>query len=344
VDQSAIAHFEADRTRPSDEILRQIAHETGFPVGFFQQPPGPPFPLGSLLFRAHADMTAREKAEAHRQGELVYEAAWRLRQRVVWPDVRLPRGIADPTTAADLTRSAFGLAPNTPIKHLIDSTERAGVLVLLIPADLDRRDAFSAWVGEARQQPVIAVSDGRPGDRLRSSVAHEIGHLVMHFPLNHDPATVEDEAAAFAAQLLLPESAIRHEITLPLTLESLVPLKKRWGVSMQMLIRRARDVGLVSERQYRYLFQLLSRRGWRKVEPIEMTVERPRALRKMVELVYGQPFNYSKIATDLRLSPLLTKRIIEAHAEKAGAKGPSPQRKRAPVLRLADSRGSAQAS
>lgn len=54
--QPAVSHMESGRTQPSIFMLDRIAMVTGFLPSFFRQPPGPEFPMGSLLFhcyRAH---------------------------------------------------------------------------------------------------------------------------------------------------------------------------------------------------------------------------------------------------------------------------------------------------
>ena len=52
-----------------------------------------------------------------------------------------------------------------------------------------------------------------------------------------------------------------------LTLFRLAALKIKWQVSMQALARRARELQVLSDRQYRYLMQQIATRGWRTHEP-----------------------------------------------------------------------------
>jgi Zn-dependent peptidase ImmA (M78 family) len=52
-------------------------------------------------------------------------------------------------------------------------------------------------------------------------------------------------------------------------------LKERWKVSMQALVRKARDLGQISDRQYRSLFTRMSMKGWRTEEPIDIPREEP---------------------------------------------------------------------
>ena len=64
--------------------------------------------------------------------------------------------------------------------NMTRTLESNGVLVLALPILLVGRYAFSAWVGEQSSTPIIVVPLGVSGDRLRFSLAHELGHLVLH--------------------------------------------------------------------------------------------------------------------------------------------------------------------
>ena len=102
---------------------------------------------------------------------------------------------------------------------------------------------------------------------------------------------IEKEAFAFAAEFLMPADAMRGELVPPITLTSVARLKPKWGVSMQALIHRAKDLDIVSDRQYRYLFQQLTARGWRYSEPanLDVPIEKPRLITKLAEVAYGTP-------------------------------------------------------
>lgn len=319
VSQPTIALIESGRDQPSDDVLASIALQTGFPPAFFRQVPSDHFSVGSLLFRARASATATEKMEAHRYAQTVFEIVRMMAAKLEIDPPRIPQLQESPVVAAQLTRAALGESSDRPILHLVHAIERAGGLVLAIPSPLERRDAFSLWAGERLDIPVIAVVADRPGDRQRFSVAHELGHLVLHGKMAGTIAEIESEADEFAAELLLPSAGIREEIVPPVTLFSLSALKRRWRVSIQALVRRARDLALISERQYRYLFEQMSARGWRTNEPAELgiPVEKPRAVRKMAELLYGTPIDYKRLASDASLTVQMVQEVIESHADRA---------------------------
>ncbi|MEJ7842636.1 MAG: ImmA/IrrE family metallo-endopeptidase [Rubrobacter sp.] len=150
-------------------------------------------------------------------------------------------------------------------------------------------------------------------------------------------------ANRFASEFLLPEQSIRHELYPPITLSGLSKLKPRWGVSIQALIRRAYTLEIITQRQYKYLFQKLSARGWRTKEPDELAVkvEKPRAARQMAELLYGVPYgdqiDFKKLAEDVNLTEQFVKEILDAHASKRHSLERRVEPERGQLLRLKDS-------
>jgi Zn-dependent peptidase ImmA (M78 family)/transcriptional regulator with XRE-family HTH domain len=314
VHPSAIAQLETGRIQPSPAVLEALSRATGFPPAFFTRPSGPALPLGSLRFRARAAMTARQRRQACWYAQTLYELMASLAAQTEYPTPRLPRLTGDPVAAAALTRQVLGLAPDQPIGPLIRILERHGVWVLAIPVPLPRRDACSAWAGGDGARPVIVVAATPAGDRRRFSVAHELGHLVLHHTPEGAPHALERQADAFAEAFLLPEAAMREALVPPITLTTLADLKTRWGVSLQALIRRAHTLGVLTPSQYRSLSAQLGARGWRTQEPITVPVERPRALRQLAELLYGRPIAYPSLADAMGLDPAFVRELLEAHA------------------------------
>jgi Zn-dependent peptidase ImmA (M78 family)/transcriptional regulator with XRE-family HTH domain len=314
VHPSAIAQLETGRMQPSPAVLDALSQATGFPPAFFTRPSGPALPLGSLRFRARAAITARQRRQAWAYAQTVYELMASLAAQTEYPAPRLPRLDGDPVAAASLTREALGLPPDRPIGPLIRILERHGVWVLAIPVPLPQRDACSAWAGGDGATPVIVVAATPAGDRRRFSVAHEVGHLVLHHLPEGMPHALEQQADAFAEAFLLPAAAMRAELAPPITLTTLADLKARWGVSLQALIRRAHTLELLTPSQYRSLSVQLGARGWRTQEPIAVPVERPRALRQLAELLYGRPLETPRLAHELSLDPAFVRELLEAHA------------------------------
>jgi Zn-dependent peptidase ImmA (M78 family)/DNA-binding XRE family transcriptional regulator len=315
IKQPTLAQLENFTENPSRRVLDGLAELTDFLPDYFSKPITVDFPMGSLLFRAHASMTNRHRVEAYRHAQLLHEIWSEIAERVNELPVRIPQLKEDPVLAARLTRAQLGISPDTPIAHVLNTVEKAGVILLCIPVNLEKRDAFSLWAGSPVRKPVIAISSGRPGDRVNWSVAHELGHLILHNPIWGSTKDLEDQADQFAAEFLLPEYAMQNEFRQPVTLQSVAQLKIRWRVSMQALIRRAHDVGMLTDRAYRYLFEQMAWRGWRLREPSDVAIpaERPQGLLEMCELIYGKPVNVQKLSRDSLVGATRLKQILNAH-------------------------------
>jgi Zn-dependent peptidase ImmA (M78 family) len=259
-------------------------------------------------------MTARQRRQAWWYAQTLYELMASMAAQTEYPAPRLPQLAGDPVAAAQRTREVLGLAPDQPIGPLIRTLERGGVWVVAIPVALPQRDACSAWTGEDASTPVIVVAATTTGDRRRFSVAHELGHLVLHQVPEGSAHELERQADVFAEAFLLPAAAMCEVLVPPITLTTLADLKVRWGVSLQALIRRARTLECLTPSQYRSLSAQLGARGWRTQEPIAVPVERPRALRQLAELLYGRPIRAVPLADAMGLAPSFVQDLLEAHA------------------------------
>lgn len=296
VQQSTIARIENDTLSPSLDLLEAISRQTGFLPSFFEQEPVDNFSLGTLAFRKHKLLSAQEESKAYQYAKIMYEHTRTMFSQLKVSPPRLPETEGEePQVAARIARTSLGLSPDTPIRNLMKVVEGNGLLIFLLPLILSKIDAFSTWAQLDYQRPFIAVSLGKPTDRLRFSISHELGHLVMHRTLKGTLTNLEQAADQFAAEFLMPESAMKRELIPPITLTRVAKLKPKWGVSMQALIKRARTLGILSERQYRYLCQQISAHGWKKQEPsnLDLTPEKPQSIRKMAEMLHKDIQSYA---------------------------------------------------
>ena len=165
-----------------------------------------------------------------------------------------------------------------PIKNLTAAVERAGVC--LIPTvGLKGIDGISSWVDG---QPVIGLNIDVPGDRFRMSLAHEIGHLVLH---SKKSDTSEGEAYRFAAALLMHDDEFSAAIPKRPVLSDFVALKRSWGISVAALVYRAHQFGHLNDRAFRSIQIQMSR--WRKTEPADFAPVHGRLLPALVDRCGG---------------------------------------------------------
>lgn len=188
----------------------------------------------------------------------------------------------DPELWAKIIRRKWNLG-NVPIVNLTRELERRGIIIAVVPMN-DDVDGFSYWQDE---RPFIFVNKSNTAVRLRMSIAHELCHLFFHEEedIQKDLKKLETEAKLFAGAFLLPESAIVDELY-DANMDIFVYMKAKWKVSIQGIIVRAKNLGLISDDKYTYLQCQISRKRWRKKEPGDDTIEKesPVLLRQAIEL------------------------------------------------------------
>jgi Zn-dependent peptidase ImmA (M78 family)/DNA-binding XRE family transcriptional regulator len=317
--QSAVAQIEAGRFAPTSALENTLAVHTGFDLEFLNDPDSPiEFPVGTLLYRGKSKVSPKDKARAHRLAQMLFEIAISLKSKFRPIPVTLPRlGDETPVEAARVARSHFGLSPDTPLKNITGLLERAGVLILRVPLEVDGLDGFSAWVGKDRDIPMICLIGSGIGYRDRYTISEEAGHLIMHTPLNIPVEQAEDDVKLFVGEFVLPEDAMRREMTAPVTLASLSSLRPRWGASIQFLAARSRQLEITTPNQFKYLMQQMSMRGWRtnKREPGDESIpqEKPQFLAKIIESMYGVRPDLKRMRREIGIPMGLLKSLLGAH-------------------------------
>ena len=126
------------------------------------------------------------------------------------------------------------------------------------------------------------VNTYAPADRVRLTLAHELGHMVLHTIQFKDDDEMEREADEFAGAFLLPAD----EITLQLRrfdLRHLANLKSYWKVSMAAIAVRADRLRLITPYQSKMFWIEMGKLGYRRREPNEPPPEPPRLLRQMIQ-------------------------------------------------------------
>ena len=148
--------------------------------------------------------------------------------------------------------------------------------------------------------------------RLRFDLAHECGHLVMHQGVETGDRETEEQAHRFASAFLLPAKAFAAEFPRRahnLDWPGLYAMKRRWGVSVRAIARRAYDLGLIDAAQYRTANVHLARTGQTKGETGDNDwpwPEEPELLGAALEALDAEaPGSKRSIALSLGLRPLV---------------------------------------
>ena len=267
-----LSRFENQLVGLSDDILDRAAAAYDLPRSFFVQPDpvlGAPVSVHPM-WRKKASVSGREMDQIVAELNLRLMHLRRLLQAVeVDASFQVPNlpfdQFSDAERIAGLVRAQWQM-PAGPVRDLTRVVEAAGVVV--VHSTLGGSAVDGVTFRAPGLPPLVVLNVEQPADRMRFTLAHELGHLVMH----HDQPTqsMEQEANEFASAFLMPTRDIRPYFARRIDLRLLAELKPVWRVSMASLLMRARSLGLLAYNQERYLWQQFSIAKIRQSEPPEL--------------------------------------------------------------------------
>ncbi len=304
VSAQAISNYERDKSRPSPEVLDRLVEILNVPATFFMSTPVEDSDR-IVYYRSMSAATksARVRAE-HRLSWLGtttrYATGFVELPPVNVPDLGLPENplLLDGEEIehiASEVRAYWGMR-DEPVGNMLSLLEHQGVVVAHDALGAATLDSLSEFNATADRPLVLIGTDKGTAVRWRFDAAHELGHLLLHRNLDKrrlgntaEHKEIENQAHRFAGAFLLPRVAFSEEL-FGASLDAFLTLKARWRVSVATMIMRARQTELISEATEKRLWINLSRRGWRRAEPLDesLEVERPRLLRRSFELIVGE--------------------------------------------------------
>lgn len=265
VTQATLSRYENNLREPDAAGLQALSKILGLSVPFLTHN----FRIeGAVAVDAHMRREKTTKASVWKRLEarlnlLRMQASFLLERLPLHPDRQVPQFDPFDTRAVDaalMVRAQWRM-PIGPVRNLTRWLESAGVLVVEEDFGTLRVDGLSQWAGA---HPIVLLNSAAPTDRRRLTLAHELGHLVLHS--HYLDADAEAEATAFAAEFLMPEHVIKPALR-GITLGRLVDLKAEWGVSMQALYERAYQLGMVTSGDRSAFHRAMNARGWKTREP-----------------------------------------------------------------------------
>lgn len=175
-----------------------------------------------------------------------------------------------PNQSATKLRKIWKL-PKGAVSNLTEILESHGIITVPVDLETDRVDGRSVLMDD--KFPIIFYNKNLLGDRLRFTLAYELGHLVMH--TRTQLKRVEDlshEANMFAAEFLMPATDIEKDFNEDVDIDLLAALKAKWKVSMHALLYRANDLNIITDNQKRYVISKFNALNIRRREPKELDV------------------------------------------------------------------------
>jgi Zn-dependent peptidase ImmA (M78 family)/DNA-binding XRE family transcriptional regulator len=292
-----VLRYESDEIVPSDEVVLKIAQILNFPIGFFEGDEVDEIDEGAASFRSMAAMTARQRDAALAAGSLAFILSDYIEKEFELPASQL-NSFADekPEVAARSLRQMWNLGEK-PIKNMVHLLEAKGVRVFALAENTRTVDAFSFW---RREQPYVFLNMTKTPERSRFDACHELGHLTLHKHGGPRGRVAEDEADRFASSFLMPSADVIAIAPRVHSLNQIIQLKRRWGVSMLAMTYRLHKLGAISDWQYRMFCIQASERG-RDQEPNGMDREKSAVWQTILTALWSERKTKSRLADDLCL-------------------------------------------
>jgi Zn-dependent peptidase ImmA (M78 family)/transcriptional regulator with XRE-family HTH domain len=277
VTKQAVSKYERGLSIPSPKVIEKILISLQIPRKYLNKGSISPAGTNSALFFRTSKSTKRiEKDFADIQSRWGYESLWGIRSFEPLPSMNLPVFAPgqDIPGKASLLRNHWGIG-TAPVENLTALLEKNGIFTFIIDTSKFHIDAYSRIINGI---PVIVLNKNRGTPvRRRFSLAHELGHLVLHQSLSEaefeaNNEKIEAQANLFAGCFLLPEESFGRSVIAP-KLEHFISLKKEWKVSISAMIYRCKDLGVLESRKITKLFRQIAKKKWQSFEPLDDEIE-----------------------------------------------------------------------
>lgn len=262
VSAMAISKYENNQSIPSSRVLLALAKALGVRTEYFFRRVS--VELVNVNHREHERLPEKEEQKVLADVKEQLERWLTLEEVMPAPwsiPFSVPEDLPDQLTSYDeiedvatKMRHHWDLGLN-PIPDLIDTIETRGIKVLITRYDGHKH--FNGLSAQVNGAPVVVVGKSWVGDRQRFTLAHELGHLVLHGLLT---SSLDEELAChrFAGAFLVPEESVKSCLgarRTRLELQELFLLKHEWGLSMMAWSYRAKDLHIISEATHKELWR-----------------------------------------------------------------------------------------
>jgi Zn-dependent peptidase ImmA (M78 family)/DNA-binding XRE family transcriptional regulator len=274
VTKQALSKYEQGQVIPDSEMIGILSEALGVRPDYFHSVA---VEFGEIEFRKLKNYPAKERSrieevakdELSRYIEL--EEILGIETKFDNPLKDIPINNQDDIEkAAEELRTHWSVGFDA-ISNVIELLEDHHIKVLELESTQEF-DGFSTWVNNMTI-PLIVINKTKlkdTPDRKRFTTLHELAHLLLN--VNHLPEKEKEKLChSFAAAMLIPRETLKKELggkRSKLSFNELAALKQQYGISMQALVYRAKDLNLISENYLKQFYVVFNQLGYRVTEPV----------------------------------------------------------------------------
>ncbi|MBB4090990.1 helix-turn-helix domain-containing protein [Salinibacter ruber] len=300
VSKQMISRYERGESRPSPSVIEGLAEAFGVRAAdLFREP------VAEVTFDAYRKYKRLGKRKQERiERRVERELERRIRLQDLLGQIReapIPSKEWEVTSPEDAEEAAealrkrwkLGLAPIANVTEVLEGHHVHAVKI----SGFDDFDGLSARAWDEGELLAAAViyGGGRAGERQRLTLAHELAHLALDtesLPAEDtDEFDEEDAVFRMGAAFLAPREPLLRDVgrkRQSIQLQELLLLKEEYGMSIQALLYRLKDLKVISAHHHKQWSIEINRQGWRTSEPEELPPERPKWLRRSTYRAYSE--------------------------------------------------------
>ncbi|MEZ0540425.1 helix-turn-helix domain-containing protein [Fibrella arboris] len=258
--KQSISLYESGQRHPDSQTLLSIAKALDTDIDSFYDSYNVAFELNSVSYREGMLLNTTQRTSVEEQTSaklsdyLELETIAKACIEFINPIENIKvNNSQDAEKAAKELRKQWKMGDG-PVHNISTFLERKGVRIIKIDFGFSyRHEGLSGWA-EQKRIPVI-VLNARQQDtaRVRFTMLHELGHLLLMIEDNLTLEVVERLCDAFAGAVLLPADTLASELGRNRTLivmPELRRIKELYGISVQAIMVRARVISLISPEVY----------------------------------------------------------------------------------------------
>jgi Zn-dependent peptidase ImmA (M78 family)/DNA-binding XRE family transcriptional regulator len=292
--------------KPNEDTVRALASALGVARSFLARPVTGGLSPDEYHFRKRKTTPAKVWDTMAAHGFVFLELVQFFDKSLKLEEYRIPSWkVTSPEDAEEVARRLrleWKLGLDVPITNMTRVVEAiGGGVATRFHADMDKVDAFSR---PGERGTVVCNADKNSTSRARFNLAHELAHLVMH--CGEKPGLEDNERGAdiFAAAFLLPDDGFLREFPKQERLHwpLVFRMKKRWKTSCGVILRRAHDLGCLTDAEYHRAYKYMSAQGWLRNEPEEPAEEPPEVIPACFERFKRRGVGAERIAGELGIT------------------------------------------
>ena len=255
VSHSAISKYEKGQMMPDSKVLIALSKILNVKTDYFFSPQT--VEISNIEFRKKRSLTVKrtdsikENIKDNIQRYIELEAFLNLKNSFSNPIEGVAIKQADDIEGAVEELLVHWSLGTNALPNIIEMLEDKDIKVVEVDTD-EKFDGLSGWVNQ--KIPIIVINKRFTVERKRFTALHELGHLLLsidHKLYSH--SEIEKFCHRFAGAMLLPKQTLFNELGQrrnSVTLNELVNIKESYGISLQAIMARAKDLGIISSDQY----------------------------------------------------------------------------------------------